>query len=229
MPFVTGPGRLSESADGAYSRACRTDFEQPGFALIHLDPSTASLALRQMMDALADELDRLHVARAGRRLAVRSMTRFDQQVTTRPHRDGAADESLLMLGYEPTTVRSRVYMTDFAACAHGMGLEPEEFLRRHNPMYARGAELLAPYTTGLAAFDPSRPQILLVNNSCQPFDPQRHVMQGVLHHAEISDPDPAARRLINSVVLTPLAMGEADPLPPEERARFLETDAVSGY
>jgi hypothetical protein len=228
-PRGSEPGPWSGLAEACYLRACRFDFTAPGFALLPLQAETPSRTVRHWMTELAGRLDRLHVEWAGRRLAVRSMTRFDQQVTTKPHRDGAADESLLMLGYEPTTVRSRVFMTDFTACARGIHQDPEEFLRTHNPMYARGAELLAPYTTELTAFDPSRPQILLVNNSCRPYDPERHVMQGVLHHAEIPNPDPTARRIINSVVLTPLAIDEPDPLPPQERGRFLETDSISGY
>lgn len=40
-------------------------------------------------------------------------TRFDQQVKTKPQRDGSPEESLLMLGYEPSLIETRPEMSDY--------------------------------------------------------------------------------------------------------------------
>ena len=52
-------------------------------------------------------LSDLAVQRGRRPFAYLSMARFDQQETTKFHLDGAPAESLLMLGYEPSKIRSR--------------------------------------------------------------------------------------------------------------------------
>ena len=38
-------------------------------------------------------------------------------MTTKPHRDGAPDESLLMLGYEPSAIASEVTLSDWPQTA----------------------------------------------------------------------------------------------------------------
>lgn len=89
----------SEMADGVYSRVFRTEFNQPGFALIDLGLDYGSERQRQLMIDLKNEFNRLERRHRGRKLVYQSLVRFDQQVTTKPHRDGGPDESILMLGY----------------------------------------------------------------------------------------------------------------------------------
>ena len=75
-----------------------------------------------------------------------SAGRFDQQVTTRLHRDGGPDECFLMLGYEPSAIVAEIGIADYSKCAHDMGLSASEFLDHYNPMFAAGEDLLRPYT-----------------------------------------------------------------------------------
>jgi len=42
----------------------------------------------------------------------RSLARFDQQETTKFHLDGAPEQSMLVLGYEPSRVQSRLPTAD---------------------------------------------------------------------------------------------------------------------
>ena len=90
----------SDIAEAVYRRVFRTDFTQPGFALINLGPDCGSETQRQLMIDLKNEFDRLEARHRGHELVYQSLTRFDQQVTTKPHRDGGPDESILMLGYD---------------------------------------------------------------------------------------------------------------------------------
>lgn len=82
-----------------YPLVFRTDFSQPGFALLDLGPDFGSETPRRLVVELKQQFDRLESQHRGRRLAYQSMGRFDQQVTTKPHRDGGPNESILMLGY----------------------------------------------------------------------------------------------------------------------------------
>ena len=70
-------------------------FDVPGFYVIDLSPKASSESLRQVMLTLKDGMREIHNARTGRDLVFLSAGRFDQQVTTRLHRDGGPDEQVL--------------------------------------------------------------------------------------------------------------------------------------
>lgn len=75
-------------ADFVYHSVFRTEFTQPGFALMNLGPDYGSESQRRLMIDLKNEFDRLERRHRGQNLVYQSLTRFDQQVTTKPHRDG---------------------------------------------------------------------------------------------------------------------------------------------
>src|SRR5438105_4922610 len=104
------------------------------------------------MVALKRRLQGIHRSRARRDLVFLSAARFDQQVTTKPHRDGGPEECFLMLGYEPSQVRAEILISDFSRCAQDMGMTPGQWLEAHNPMFRPGADLLRPYTTRVACY-----------------------------------------------------------------------------
>ena len=152
------------------------------------------------------------------------MGRFDQQVTTKPHRDGGPDESILMLGYEPTLVQSRVAMSDYSKCAHDLRVTPAEFLDDFNPMFASGQNKLAEYTTTIDDFDNKSYQILIINNSMSSVGEQRLV--GVLHTAEIIDPIPDLVRVVNSTMIASAPQLVDDGVSESEQAEFVTTTVV---
>lgn len=216
-----------EIANWTYERACRIDFEQPGFVLINLPAVQGSHQLRREMVDLKRSLDAIHQAITGKRLKYFSMGRFDQQVTTKPHRDGGPDESVLMLGYEPTSIRSRLRMADYSKCAFDLGLDPSELLRKHNPMFAVGEQMLANYTTQPEGVDPACFQILVINNSCVPFRQNDKGLLGVLHEAIIEDPNPSATRIVNSTMIASVGVDAAEAITEEMQEHFLTTDDIS--
>lgn len=216
-----------EIANWTYERTCRLDFDQPGFVLINLPAVQGSHQLRRVMVDLKRILDAIHQARTGKRLAYLSMGRFDQQVTTKPHRDGGPDESVLMLGYEPTSVRSRLRMADYSKCAFDLGFKPAELLRKHNPMYADGEQMLADYTTQLEGVDPTCFQILVINNSCVPFRQNNQGLLGVLHEAIIENPNASATRIVNSTMIASVAVDAGEAITEEMQEQFLTTDEIS--
>jgi hypothetical protein len=191
----------NETASFVFPAVFRTGFEEPGFALISLPDSVSSSDLRRFMVALKDGLSAQYHARTGRHLTYLSLLRFDQQNTTRFHRDGGPDESYLILGYEPSVVQSIVRIADYSRAAHDLGITPTAFLKDYNPLFPDGARVLLPYTTELRAFHAARANILIINNSCLPLDGSG--FPGILHQATIPTPIQGARRVINSTMLVP--------------------------
>src|SRR2546423_691115 len=119
------------------------------------------------------------------------MARFDQQDTTKFHLDGAPEQSMLMLGYEPSQVQSRLFLGDYTRAAFDLGITPQQFLQDYNPMLRKGEELLARYATELPQPEPGHARILLINNSSLPFTEARSNPLGVMHRAIIVTPNEA--------------------------------------
>lgn len=174
---------------------------------------------------LKEMLSSLHYSIRGSSLEWFNMTRFDQKNTTKPHRDGAPSESLLILGYEPTSVRSKISMADYSRCAHELGITPDRFLEDFNPMYEKGLEKLAPFTTELREFDPASFQILIINNSSNPLSETEPKWQGVLHSATVSSD--VAARVINSTCVAPTGISEFE-IGSKQIAEFLDAETVAG-
>jgi hypothetical protein len=220
LPACPGQG----IAGRVFSLVWRFDFTSPGFCLLDAGAGVDSHILRSWMVSLKQQLSKVAVLRGGRPLVFRSMARFDQQETTKFHLDGAPDQSMLMLGYEPSGVQSRLFLADYAHAAFDPGITPQQFLRDHNPMYRRGEELLARYVTELPQPEPGHARILLINNSSLPFIEARTNPLGVMHRAIIVTPDDSERRVVNSVMLV---VGESDEFGQEQQREFVGTDKIS--
>jgi hypothetical protein len=160
-----------------------------------------------------------------------SIARFDQQTTTKLHRDGGPDESFLMLGYEPSEVSSQLCIADYARCAFDLGLSSAEFLAKHNPMFHAGSEILRPYVTQLECFSANEFQIVCINNSRAPYSSEQPHWQGTLHGATILTPDETRRRIINSTQIAAVPAGSSGPIASEQLQEFVTTTAVhrQGY
>jgi hypothetical protein len=205
----------------------RTRFDEPGFSLLSFEIPITSEKLRAAMVELKQHLHALFFVWTGRHLVYQAMARFDQQTTTKFHLDGGPAESFLMLGYEPSEVVSVIAMADYTLAAWKMGIEPAAFVADHNPMYVAGAKLLEGTITPLA-FDARQANILVVNNSCLPFDAGGKNLLGVMHQATIAHPDPTKRRIINSTMIrTAASLGE-EVLTPDQQQDYVTTTHISG-
>jgi hypothetical protein len=189
---------VSELAAELFRLVWRTTLEQPGFAVVRFATPPDSRALRRAIFDL--------VAAMPIRFVAERLGRFDQQVSSKFHRDGAPPASLLLLGYEPTTVRSRIFIADASRAAHTAGVPLAEFVAKFNPMFPAGEAKYLPFVTELE-LPHGEPHIVAINNSLLPLDGQNPL--GVLHRAVIDEPDPGACRVINSVGLTPAPSGLA--------------------
>ncbi len=212
-------------AEAVFERVFRSELGQPGFAVLVMPQDLSSQELRQSMTVLKERLSELHAKKWGEALEYLSLGRFDQQNSTKLHLDGAPERSFLMLGYEPTTVRSEFQIADFSRCASDMGLPPAEFMRQHNPMFSAGAELLRGHVSTITNWHEDCPRIVLINNSIA--EPGTHgATYGVLHGALIPVPDPQASRIINSTMIAPACFVGSDPA--MQVREFVSTDQISG-
>ena len=230
LSYWIDPGDSAVTPDVAQSvadRVFRRDFREPGFCVVVFPQYTESLGLRQHMVTLKEALSRLYSQQFGEPLEYVSMGRFDQQNTTRLHLDGAPARSFLMLGYEPTSVRSEFCIADYSRCAEGRGLSPLEFLAAHNPMMSGQEKLLADDLTLLEDWQEHRPRIVVVNNcSTAPGDPCH--TPGVLHGARILTPNPEATRVINSTMIVPRSLAAEACLSSSVVQAFLHTQETAG-
>ncbi len=219
--------RQPVAAEMVFDRVWRFDFSAPGFCLIDFGPDTDSHALRAWMVALNERLGEIGMRRNGKRFVYRSLGRFDQQETTKFHLDGAPSESLLMLGYEPSLVRSRLFLADYSRCAFDLGIGPQQFLNDFNPMFKKGEEELRRYVTELPQPENGHSRILLINNSSLPFTEARTNPLGVMHKAEIINPNPRERRIVNSMMLTTAEGSGKDAVSEMQQAEFVATEDIS--
>jgi hypothetical protein len=221
LDLTAGPGPAV--AERAFDLAWRFDFTSPGFCLLDAG-GVDSHTLRAWMVSLKERLSEVALLRGGRPFAYGLLARFDQQETTKFHLDGAPDQSMLMLGYEPSAVRSRLLLADYTRAAHDLAMTPPQFLQEYNPMYRPGEELLGRYVTELPPQDDGHSRILLVNNSTLPLTEARTNPLGVMHKAIIVTPDDAQRRIVNSAMLV---VGGADRINQEQQREFVATDKIS--
>jgi hypothetical protein len=207
---------LQRLADRAAAAVFRTSLARPGFALLDLGANGTPLAFRALLIDLCAALDRSY-GRPARHLALVSLNRTAQQFSTEAHLDGGPDESILMLGYEPSEVISRILLLDYTRAAADRGLTPKEFLDRVNPMTRGGKEILAAYSAEVEQPPPEHYRILIVNNSSRPLVEADRGMLGLLHKAVIPVALPGRPRVINSLMLSPAHTG----LSPEAVQAFI--------
>jgi hypothetical protein len=220
---------LSTLASTVYSRVCRIDLSVPGFCLVNLGSSITSVDFRRLMVDLKMELSAIHERTRKRSLILLSAIRVDQQHSTKLHLDGGPEESLLMLGYEPSEIASEIAIADYARNAADLGISPKEFMDQHNPMFHSGQEMLRPYISPVPCFSSDAFQILIVNNSSAEFDSQS--WQGTLHAATIPAPDDSGRRIINSMMIASALTGSPEVVTAPALRDFVHTSSVrrGGY
>jgi hypothetical protein len=156
-----------------------------GFVAADLGSDVDPSQFRSMLIGFTAALDEAYQRGFSRRLILRSVGRFDQKVSTEAHLDGATDESILILGYEPSEIVSRLFLIDYTKCAAEKGLEPRAFLDRFNPTFGDGRALLENYTTEVSPFESRHYRIVVINNSSRPLESPAQGMLGLMHKSTV--------------------------------------------
>ncbi len=220
------PLEVDSLAEEIYYRVCRTDFRTPGFCIVNAGRTIDSQTLRRWMALIKDGMAGIHEERTGKTLAYHSATRSDRHAT-RPVVETVPAESFLLLGYEPSAIDAAIEIADYARAAHDLGLSPQEFLARHNPLLREGQEILRPYASRLPCFSKTDYQIICINNSSATYSPEQFHWQGVWHTVADAATDSSQPRVINSMVITSVSAGLQDRVTPGEVTEFLTMDAIS--
>ncbi len=139
---------VSSIANQVFATVFRTDFSAPGVALLRFACDVDSQSLRRFMVDLKDQLSELYFQKHSQTLGYKWAGRFNQQPTTEFHLDGAPEISYLMLGYEPSEIKSKVAVADYTKAAHDLGMSPQQLLDDHNPMYSEASNFLFPTSKG---------------------------------------------------------------------------------
>src|SRR5262249_9585520 len=158
--LLMSPAALQAVADHMAGAVLRTELTESGSCLLDLGPRLTPRDFRALLLALGRALGTAYGRDFDGELGFVSLSRFHQQVSTPPHLDAGPDESLLLLGYEPTEVASRVFLYDYTHCALDRGLTPRDFLDRFNPTFRGDQEALEGYRTEVSGLNPDHYQIL---------------------------------------------------------------------
>ncbi len=205
----------------AYKNVFRTDFTLPGFVVFDFGTDSTSEKLRTLMVELKNGLSTRLTNDRNLKLNYQWLGRFDQQESTKFHRDNAADQSFLMLGYEPTKIKSRLLLADFMQYAASINISQEEYFEKYNPIFMDGERLIQPYITEVENFDESTFKIVLINNSCSSDT------LGVLHNAIIVNKNKTFERVINSMMICSARLTENDLYSIEQQMDFMTTNFIS--
>ena len=166
----------------------------------------------------------MHLDKFGHKLMYQWMVRFDQQETTKFHLDNAADQSFLMLGYEPTKIKSKLYFADYILFIKNTNIDGDEYFEKYNPIFSDGENQLKPYTTEIEGFSEETYKIVLMNNS-NTKKPDETI--GVFHKAEIIKKDSTQERIINSTMIYSGHVEEVELFSAEQQQDFITTQKIS--
>lgn len=181
-----------------YDQVYRKGLDKPGFSHIKFCYGIESREFRVLTVKFIEQFNEVYFENNNEKLKCITMGRYDQKETTKFHLDGGPEESYLILGYEPSEIKSEISFADYSLAAFNMNISPKEFLLNYNPMFREGEDLLKPYVTDLIYFDETKTNLLFFNNSCGTFD-SNQISLGVLHKARITNSFVSKARIINSI------------------------------
>lgn len=184
-----------------HNKVLRHDLSEPGFYWLDAGVLDSHELRRKMIE----------ISKTFKGFEIYSMSRFDQQNTTKFHLDGGPIPNILVLGYEPSKVKSRLFLADHPCAANDIRVDPKALVTK--AMFGKDEEL-QPYVTELPQPQEGHSYILFINNEA---------VLGVMHKAEI-EKNPAELRMVNSIMLASLE-GDHSRYTDEDLEEYIATDA----
>lgn len=233
-----GPEQTWEVTDelvqSVMTRVLRNDFTQPGVALLDGGTTGEPRAFREFLWKLVQGMDAQFQKQHNKKLWMVSAVHMNQKYSTQAHIDAGPAEGLLILGYEPTAVKSQICVTDYIQYAQSIGQPVPTFLREYPSKHQEHLKKMVPFTTELLAFQPDRYQVVIFNNSSLTLESCKrgmHGMLGVMHQASIDDQaDEKHERIINSIMLGVASLDALSLYGDDDLQKFIEGQSYSyGY
>ena len=183
----------------------RRSLDAPGWAYLELGPGTDRRRMREAMRRLGLELSSAEQRLHGRGLVPTALTQFDQGETTPFHVDGGPDESVLILGYEPTPRSSVLRVACLSTCAAAHGQTPRAFVESHPRGIPADDSIMQTHATEIPILSERWPIVLL----CNSVTDLGAGWLGVLHQAELAL-EPRGERIVNTVHLGVSSVADAN-------------------
>ncbi len=212
---------INHTIDFVYQNVFRTNFDFPGFIVLDFGIRINSHQLREFMIELKNELSNHLIKEKQQKLNYHWMGRFDQQESTKFHRDNAANQSFLMLGYEPSKIKSRLFLADYIQFINSTNITEYEYFDKYNPIFTNGEKYIKPYITEIENFDETTYKIVLINNSSM------GETLGLLHNVIIINKNLNFERIINSTMFYSAPLNEIESFSLEEQLDFINTKKIS--
>ncbi len=220
---LTGLNTVNEMAIFCYENVFRSTLSQPGYVVLDFGPEFDSRQLRKRMVALKKALELKIEKILGGHLSYQWLGRFDQQGNTKFHIDNAQDYSFLMLGYEPSEVRSELYFLDYPQYASDHGMSLDTFFDRFDPLDPSNQTKIESYKKQVSPWIEGHYKIVLVNNCNGKQDQDLNIPGlGVFHKAVVPDQDATKTRVVNSMMLE-LKSGKKE-ISMQETEKGMETE-----
>lgn len=213
-----------EEIDNIFVDVLRQSTEKPGFYYKDLGSDLGSISFRKLMLAVKEQLSELCKNRRGKQINYQWMSRANHRNTSNFHIDTAPEESILILGYEPTTIESKVYLADFTKYLEEKDLEAQDYFRNSvNGNFAPDDEELTPYVSELTPFPKGHYRLVIINNS-RSYGQKSY---GVFHRGEVPNNLEQEDRIVNAVMIAVCEMGVEESCSEYMISDFAKTDLVS--
>lgn len=215
---------IKQIANKCFQEVFRTTTEAHGFVnLVFKKKDITPYQFRSIMIDLKKELSKLSVSKFNKKLSYHWLVRFDQQVTTPFHVDNAAEQSILMLGYEPSTIQSELHIADYYSYANEAFKTPEDYFNNFSPVFKGEEDVLLPFISKIKSASNDKYSIVIINNS----SPKSAVdTLGLFHKALIMKEDLSKSRIVNSMVLNLVSKDKITDNKQKEN-NFLNTNLIS--
>ncbi|MCR9248818.1 MAG: hypothetical protein NXI20_00285 [bacterium] len=206
-----------------YKNVFRDSTAQPGFFFKDFGKDIGSEDFRAVMVELKEGLTELVNKNTDHQLNYHWLGRFDHQHTSGFHRDSADPNSVLMLGYEPTTIDSRVFLADFSKLVEDKGISMIEYFGGDDINTARDEKEIEPYVTELTPFPKDTYRLVILNNAKSFNQPSF----GMFHRGEVPEKSNGSDRVINSIMMYQTDKGTVESYGEKEVAEFINTQEVN--
>ena len=215
---------ITHIAKKSFSTVFRTTTEALGFMhLVFSKKEITPYQFRSIMIDLKKEFSKLSVSKFNKKLSYHWLVRFDQQVNTPFHVDNAAEQSILMLGYEPSDIKSELHLADYHAYANKAYKTPKDYFNKFTPVFKGDEDVLKPFLSKIKSVDNDHYSIVIINNSSPKSNTDT---LGLFHKALIIKEDLSKSRIVNSMVLNLVSIDTITEDQQKEN-NFLNTNLIS--
>lgn len=196
---------IEDLVNHSIQKIFRTNTSTPGYVLFDFGSQIKSAQFRAVMIGLKQGLATFIKERYNKQLDYQWLGRFDQQVNTPYHLDNASQQSILMLGYEPSQIKSEMFLADYDSYFRSKKSGVEEEGTLYEPIIQESDNEILPFSIKLDPFDNNNYRLLVINNSNSRSNRE---MLGLYHKARIIKPDLTKSRVVNSIMLNLIPRNE---------------------